>query len=59
MMTEKDRRLLREAEDTHWSDWGLISSLEKQADTEEGRDAIRHEEIRKAHLEEFHCTGSM
>ena len=58
MMTEKDRRLISEAEAVPWSEWERITPLEEQAQTKEGRDAIRRIQIRKNHEEEFYCCGS-
>ena len=57
-MTNKDRQLLSEAEAVPWSEWERITALESQAETREGREAIRRTQVRKSHEEEFHCCGS-
>lgn len=58
MITEKDSRLISEAEAVPWSEWERITALENQAEAREGREAIRRIQVRKSHEEEFYCCGS-
>lgn len=51
-MTDKDKRLIEEARDTHYTRWYEIESLIEQADTEEARLQLTRICISKYHKEE-------
>lgn len=51
-MTEKDKRLVKEAENMSYVRWYTIDKLIEQADTEEAKSRLKAIEKFKYHLEE-------
>jgi len=52
-MTEKDKKLIEEAEKLSYSDWFLVR--EDEADTEEAREILHSIASRLYHTEEYYC----
>lgn len=51
-MTEKDKKIIDEANRIGYTDWGQVLDLAEKADTEEAREELRRIAIAKHHKEE-------
>lgn len=55
MMTEKDRKLIAEAEAMSYSECGAVADLAKMADTEEAAAVLKEIAVSLYHTEEYHA----
>ena len=54
-MSEKDKKLIADAEKLHYSDWYKIDAMMEQADSEEAKERLRIIRSSKYHEEEYYC----
>ena len=52
-MTDKDRKLLNEAFNLPYIDWGKIDAMIEMADSEETKESLRSIQSSKYHREEY------
>lgn len=54
-MSEKDKKLIADAEKLHYSDWYKIDDMMEQADSEEAKERLKIIRSSKYHEEEYCC----
>ncbi len=54
-MTEKDKELIRKAEEYNYGDWGEVADLIEEAESEECRKRLHDRMVWLYHREEYYC----